>query len=334
MAQNVATINTGSPATWGRYKPTSLYDQYTALEAKATAANKARESEIRDIYGEVIRRYQPGGAFQKSGLNEIETQKTTDVGKYTQSLVDSGMFGTTTMANAPMKWEKEIGSGKRLALEDIMMQRLTSAQTGMADFVERIQNSYPDTGQMGSLFQGASGGGGYGGSGVPGGSAGGGSGGWWEDSSFGTGPGGGTTDLLQGTKYNYTPYQRPSGSVGAAGTAIATGSSPAEGTTGTKGGPVSEMFGPRTSETSGVAAQETVNIQSLAQWQQANPNTANAAAGYKTYLTMLARGHRGANIATQKAAARMVQAMVSGTKPAATRYPTSSTGWGGEASKF
>lgn len=328
MASNVRTVTTGNPNSWGRYNPASMYDQYTAMEAKATAANKQRENEIRDIYGEVIRRYQPGGAFEKAGTEQIETQKTTDVGKYTQSLVDSGMFGTTTMANLPMKWEKEIGSGKRLALEDIMMQRLTAAQTGMADFVERIQNSYPDAGQMGSLFGNAAGGGGYS-PGIPGSSAGSGSGGWWEDSSFGTGPGGGTTDTLYGNKYNYTPYQRPaSGATG--GPDVLPGGTAPEGTEG--GAPMSEMFGPRTSE--GTAAPETVNIQSLAQWQQANPNTANASAGYKTYLTMLARGHRGANTATQKAAARMVQAMMSGGAATTSQPKYATGGMGGGAGRY
>ena len=118
--------------------------QISAQQASATRANLQRYSQIMDIYNRVISRAQPGGAFQKAGLAQIETAKTKGVGQETQSLISGGMFGTTTAAGVGRKWEAEVGAPARLRLEDIMEQRLTTAQLGKAGAIERREDVYPD----------------------------------------------------------------------------------------------------------------------------------------------------------------------------------------------
>jgi len=112
--------------------------------AQARAANIARQRRIESIYGEMMQRYQPGGAFEKRGLGEIERARTKGVGQEMQQMISSGMYGTTTAAGVPRQWEAEVGAPARLRLEDIMQQRLTGIQQQKAGFLERIQEPYPD----------------------------------------------------------------------------------------------------------------------------------------------------------------------------------------------
>jgi len=107
-------------------------------------ANIVRQKRIESLYGEMMARFQPGGAFEKRGLAEIERQKTRGVGREMQQMISSGMYGTTTAAGAPRRWEAEVGAPARLRLEDIMQQRLTGIQQQKAGFLERIQEPYPD----------------------------------------------------------------------------------------------------------------------------------------------------------------------------------------------
>ncbi len=118
--------------------------QISGQQASATRANLQRYSQIMDIYNKVISRAGPGGAFQKAGLAQIESAKTKGVGKETQSLISGGMFGTTTAAGVGRKWEADVGAPARLRLEDIMEQRLTTAQLGKAGAIERREDVYPD----------------------------------------------------------------------------------------------------------------------------------------------------------------------------------------------
>lgn len=118
--------------------------QVSAQQASAKQANLQRYSQIMDIYNKVIARAQPGGAFEQRGLAQIEAAKTKGVGKETQSLISGGMYGTTTAAGLGRKWEADVGAPARLRLEDIMEQRLTTAQLGKAGAIERREDVYPD----------------------------------------------------------------------------------------------------------------------------------------------------------------------------------------------
>jgi hypothetical protein len=116
--------------------------------ASARAANEQRYAQMMNIYNQVIARAQPGGAFQKAGLAQIEAAKTKGVGQETQQMISSGMYGTTTTAGIPARWEAEVGAPARLRLEDVMEQRLTQAQLGKAGAIERREDVYPDVGAV------------------------------------------------------------------------------------------------------------------------------------------------------------------------------------------
>jgi len=118
--------------------------QVSAQQASAKQANLQRYAQMMDIYNRIIKRVGPGGAFEKAGLGEIERARTKGVGKETQQMISSGMYGTTTAAGIERGWEADVGAPARLRLEDIMEQRLTTAQLGKAGAIERREDVYPD----------------------------------------------------------------------------------------------------------------------------------------------------------------------------------------------
>ncbi len=136
------------------------------LETQAAAANTANEKRYQQataIYDEIIARYQPGGGFMKGAEALLSREKTKDVATGAQSLVSSGLYGTTTTAGLGKKWEEEVGAPRRLAMEDIMMERLSSAQIGKTGIIERREDIGPsltDIYNIGRESGGGSGGGG------------------------------------------------------------------------------------------------------------------------------------------------------------------------------
>ena len=129
----------------------TLLAQMQKAQETATTANLKREEEIRAITDAIIARYQPGGAFQEAGLAQIAKAKTQAVGGGMQSLIASGLAGTETAAGLGTGFEAGAGSQMRLSLEDLMMERLSSAQMSKAGFIEGIQDEYPDTSLMSQL---------------------------------------------------------------------------------------------------------------------------------------------------------------------------------------
>ena len=125
----------------------SLLAGFQEREAGALASNKAREQEIRGIYGDIIGQYEEGGAFREAGLADIERTKTKAVGAGTQQMISSGLYGTTTAAAIPVQAEAQAGQA-RLKLEDLLQQRTTQAKLGLGSFVERIEEPYPDYNQL------------------------------------------------------------------------------------------------------------------------------------------------------------------------------------------
>lgn len=135
----------------------------------ARAANLKRYEQAMAIYDEIISRYRPGGAFEAKTLGELEKRKTREVGAEKQELISSGLAGTTVMGGVGRRWEEEVGAPARLQLEDILMQRLSQAQLGKAEFMERREDVYPDyslAAQLATQY-GAAGGGGGGAGGMP-----------------------------------------------------------------------------------------------------------------------------------------------------------------------
>ena len=122
-----------------------------AAQSKAQEATAKRYDQMMAIYDEVVRRYQPGGAFEKAALGQLGEQKVQDIGTETQDLVNSGLFGTTTKAGLGQKWESQVGAPARLKLEDIQAQRLSQAQMGKAGAIERVEDVGPDYGLIAGL---------------------------------------------------------------------------------------------------------------------------------------------------------------------------------------
>jgi hypothetical protein len=119
---------------------------------QAQAANLKRYDQAMAIYDEIIKRYQPGGSFGQAALQQLETQKTRDVGAETHQMMSSGLAGTTGMGAIGRRWEESVGQPARLRLEDLQMQRLSEAQLGKASFIERREDVGPDLGMMASLM--------------------------------------------------------------------------------------------------------------------------------------------------------------------------------------
>ena len=115
---------------------------------RARQSNIARQRRIETMYGEMMKSVGPGEAFEKRGKAEIETARTKGVGQEMQQMISSGMYGTTTAAGIPRRWEAEVGAPARLRLEDIMQQRQLGIKQQMAGFLERIQEPYPDYGML------------------------------------------------------------------------------------------------------------------------------------------------------------------------------------------
>ena len=122
----------------------------------AQEANLRRENEIRSLYDDIIAMYSPGGSFGAGTEAEIESQKRQYLGSATQSLISSGLYGSTMTAGLPKKFEEEVGMPARAKLEDLRFQQLSNALGQKAGFVERIEDQYPSYGLMANLQQGAS----------------------------------------------------------------------------------------------------------------------------------------------------------------------------------
>lgn len=138
--QAAMKAGTYNPQTFGM----TASQQMAAKEQEAKAANLAREKEIRGIYSQIISRYEPGGAFERSQLGQLEQQKTQALGQGTQHLISSGLYNTTMQTGMGNAWERDVGGPSRLRLEDVMTTRRNEAQMNLAGFIERISNEYPD----------------------------------------------------------------------------------------------------------------------------------------------------------------------------------------------
>lgn len=123
----------------------SLTDMYEKMSQEALTKNTAREQEIRNIYADILTSISGSeSSLRASGLKDIENQANKLTGQQTQNLISSGLYGTTTAAAIPKQVATEFTQPSRMKLEDLISQKKQAAQLGLAGFVERIQNPYPD----------------------------------------------------------------------------------------------------------------------------------------------------------------------------------------------
>lgn len=135
------------------YSIDDLLRMYTEAASKAEAATQQRYEQATAIYDEIIRRYSPGGTFQRQALEQLGAQKTMDVGSAAQQLISSGLYGTQAGAGLGMGWERAVGAPARLKLEDIMMERLSGAMQAKAGFLERVEDVGPSPELIAQLAQ-------------------------------------------------------------------------------------------------------------------------------------------------------------------------------------
>lgn len=139
------------PFTRTTYRPQpygGAIGQIGAQQRSARQANIQRRKQIESLYGEMLGMVQPGGAFERRGLADIERQKTRGVGRETQRMISGGMYGTTTAAGVGRRWEADVAGPQRLRLEDIMQRRQLGVMGQKAGFLERIEDEYPEYSQL------------------------------------------------------------------------------------------------------------------------------------------------------------------------------------------
>ena len=139
------------PQTQQKAPINDLTQSYTKMADEAKASNLARETEIRNIYTNILNSISGSNdSMRASGLADIERQAGQLEGRETQQMISSGLYGTTTAAAIPRNVATSFTQPARLKLEDLLSTRKREAQLGLAGFVERIQTPYPD---YNALFQ-------------------------------------------------------------------------------------------------------------------------------------------------------------------------------------
>ncbi len=123
----------------------------SAGSASARQANVQRQARIESMYADMLKSVGRGGAFEKSGLADIEKTRVSGVGEETQSMISSGVYGTTTAAGVGAK-HRDIAAQSRIKLEDLLVQRELGVKQQTAGFLERIEDSYPDYSQLLSML--------------------------------------------------------------------------------------------------------------------------------------------------------------------------------------
>lgn len=103
----------------------------------AAITQPIKSDEILKLLDQVISQYSPGGTFGKAELKLLGREKTKALAKGEQSLVSSGLAGTTAGVGMGQKWEEEVGMPSKLKLEDTRTQRLMEAFLAKAGYLER-----------------------------------------------------------------------------------------------------------------------------------------------------------------------------------------------------
>lgn len=134
------------------YGQTTASIQQADVEAKA--ANLARYKEAKGKYEQIETMFSPGGDFGKGYSAYLAQAKSEDVARGTQSLVSSGLYGTTQAAGLGTQWEKQVGAPARLKLEDVRTEKYGEALRGTAGLIERREDVGPNYALIAQLIQG------------------------------------------------------------------------------------------------------------------------------------------------------------------------------------
>jgi len=127
------------------YDPNQLINQYYTAAQTAYAANLKRQQQAESIYDKIIAMYGEGGTYGAGYLKQLAGEKVQDVGKVSQAAIGKGLYG---LRDYGAEWEATVGEPGRLKLEDIKMERLSSALTSKAGFLSSISEPYPDYGTL------------------------------------------------------------------------------------------------------------------------------------------------------------------------------------------
>jgi hypothetical protein len=143
----------------------NIIDTITKMQTDINAKTKARETEVRGILDEVIGFYRQGGAFGQGVEASLERERTKTLAAGGQSLISSGLYNTTQLAGLSGRFAEEVGAPTRAKLEDLRMDKLSSALGQKAQFVTDITETQPNY-QLLAQLQMAGGGAPVGGRGV------------------------------------------------------------------------------------------------------------------------------------------------------------------------
>jgi hypothetical protein len=144
---------TGNALTAGKDTTyTKVANETKVASTKANAENKKRETEIRAIYDQVINMYSAGGAYGKGMEAQLGRERTQTLASGGQSLISSGMYNTTGLAGLSTQFAENVAAPTRAKLEDLRMDKLSSALGQKAGFVEGITNEQPDYKALATLL--------------------------------------------------------------------------------------------------------------------------------------------------------------------------------------
>lgn len=129
----------------------SYIDAINQMEASREAKTTAQEKSVMNLYDQIIGMY--GSDYGAGELAMLERQKTKDLASAQQSLVSSGLYGTTMTAGLGKKWEEEIGVPSRLKLEDVRKSALSSAYGAKAAAIQGIEYEPVDYNTIATLMQ-------------------------------------------------------------------------------------------------------------------------------------------------------------------------------------
>jgi len=86
----------------------------------------------------IIKKYQPGGPFQKAGLKEYQRKKTRETSKLRQGIISRGLTGTTQAGLVGAKYEQAVGTPYKMGLEEQRTAGLTQALQAKARMSEQL----------------------------------------------------------------------------------------------------------------------------------------------------------------------------------------------------
>jgi hypothetical protein len=138
------SLTGNTQTTPAQVQSNKLATETKAASDRSNAENKKRETEIRAIYDQVIGMYSAGGSYGKGMEAQLDRERTQTLASGGQSLISSGMYNTTGLAGLSTQFAENVAAPTRAKLEDLRMDKLSSALGQKAGFVEAISNEQPD----------------------------------------------------------------------------------------------------------------------------------------------------------------------------------------------